>query len=97
METPSDGPSPFQLVVILRLISHVIFDVQISICYRNRFECVSVVHGTDDKKCMHTQDSHGYEQIWGKYIFWGGYLRVSEKKTLFLELPKLMKYMNIFK
>ncbi len=32
-------------------------------------ECVSVVHGTNYKKCKHTQDSHGYEQIWGKYIF----------------------------
>ncbi len=63
-------------------------------------ECVSVVHGTNYKKCKHTQDSHGYEQIFFFLTMISsnlGILRVSKKNTLFLELPKLMKYMNIFK
>ncbi len=49
--------------------------------------------------------THRIPMVMNKYLFFFNndylaiwrYLRVSEKKTLFLELLKLMKYMNIFK
>ncbi len=32
-------------------------------------ECVSVVHGTNYKKCMHTQDSHVMNKYGGNILF----------------------------